>query len=319
MDLIIKNYRFSTPIIQILKQLQFYVQFRNGKLSQIDEKVAQDEIRVSCPFHKGGKEHKPSCYIYIGSSGRVQYGTFHCFTCDERGPFIKFVAACLDVDEDSALDWMTKNFTYTKSSSIQLGAPIQIRRNKSDKTYLDESELSKYQDWCPYLAQRGLNRAICKKYKVKYDPDTKQVLFPCYDLSNHLVMIHKRSTESKTFYLDKDIEKPLFGLDQIIKGGYRKAIITEGPFDALKASQFGFPAFATLGMLTDAQIDIINNSGIKYLYIMFDNDAAGESFKTKLKRKLKKTILTFEPKIPLSKKDIGDLDYDEFWSSINSI
>lgn len=131
-------------------------------------------------------------------------------------------------------------------------------------------------------------------------------------------MLHKRSIDTKMFYLDKDVEKPIFGLDKLVNANVRKILITEGPFDALKANQFGFPACATLGMLTESQIEQINATNLKSIYIMFDNDDAGESFKRKLKSKLKKTVLVFEPKIPNGKKDIGDLNYDEFWNSINN-
>ena len=318
MFLYIKNFKIKTSILDILNELKFYL--HGAKLRQIE--IKGDEIRVTCPFHKNGQESKPSCFIYIGSADserKAKYGTYHCFTCGESGPFEKFVAGCLDSSVDYAIRWLLARFPSERSSRVDLGSDIKLNLN-SEKFVksIDPAILEEYQDWCPYLAQRGLSREICKKFGVKYDPETRNVIFPCYDLHGNLVMLHKRSIDTKMFYLDKDVEKPIFGLDKLVNANVRKILITEGPFDALKANQFGFPACATLGMLTESQIEQINATNLKSIYIMFDNDDAGESFKRKLKSKLKKTVLVFEPKIPNGKKDIGDLNYDEFWNSINN-
>ena len=318
MNLIVGNYKVDAEIIDILKELRHYLAPINGKLNRIEEK--RDQIKVTCPFHKNGHEADPSCNIFTGDSETVRYGTFHCFTCDESGSFEKFVAGCLDLPEEIAINWIISRFPSTKISTVHMDPPIKINRTPTKKYVktIDKSILDTYQNWCPYLAKRGLSRETCRKYEVKYDSQNRQVVFPCYDVDGNLVMLHRRSIDTKMFYLDEDVNKPVFGLDKIVQNHISKAIVTEGPFDALKAVEFGFPACATLGNLDDDQINQINESGIKFLYIMFDNDAAGDKFKQKLKKSLKKTIWTYEPKFPSNRKDIGELTYEEFWNSINN-
>jgi hypothetical protein len=125
-------------------------------------------------------------------------------------------------------------------------------------------------------------------------------------------MMPRRSIDYKTFYLDYDMEKPVYCLDFIQKNHYSTAIITEGPFDVLTAYSYGYPAIGTFGNPSDYQIDQINKSCITVLYTMFDNDDAGRKFTRLVKSKLDKRILVVEVKLPEGKKDINDLSFEEF-------
>ena len=131
-------------------------------------------------------------------------------------------------------------------------------------------------------------------------------------------MMPKRSIDTKTFYLDKDQEKPVYCLDAIVKNNYKSAIITEGPFDCLTCWEYGFPAVATLGRLSDYQIEQLNKSGLNVIYAMFDNDAAGRSFAKVLKAKLAKRILVIDVQIPNNKKDINELSRQEFLQALEN-
>jgi DNA primase len=124
-------------------------------------------------------------------------------------------------------------------------------------------------------------------------------------------MLPKRSIDTKTFYLDKDVEKPVYCLDKIQKENYDTALIVEGPIDCLTGWEYGFPTIATLGRISDDQIEQINKSCINILYIMFDNDDAGRSFTKALKRKLAKRIIAIETQLPPGKKDINDCTREE--------
>jgi DNA primase len=308
-SVIVDNYIIDTPIIDILHRIQISV--TNGKLKDIKYNEGNDHITVTCPVHNGGRENKPAASIYIGDNSDIPMGFYNCFVCGSKGPFYKFVAECFDWSEDKAKEWLKINYGKQISAKTLLGGPIRL--NKTQKTtFVDTKDFDSYQSWCPYLAQRGISRATCTKFNVKYDPENRQVVFPCYDEFGHLVMFARRSIDSKTFFMDKNVEKPLFGLDKILKNGYTKAIICEGPFDCLTANEYGFPAMATLGSPSIEQIKKLSNSGIRSLYIMFDNDEGGRKFTEFLKKHIDKKILTTVVKIPNGKKDINDLTKDEF-------
>lgn len=307
-QLIIDNYVINKPIEEVLNLLR--LSLTNGKLKNIENKG--DNILVTCPHHDGGHENTPACNIYIGNDTKLPYGYFNCFVCGEKGSFLKFVAECFDAPESYAKSWLLKNFGGELiAKNLFIGEPIVLNKNKGIKKHLDESILDQYQTWTPYLAKRKLSREICELFKVRYDPKYRQVIFPAYDMKGNLVMLTKRSIDTKTFYLDKDVEKPVYCLDYIMKNNIKTVLITEGPFDCLTGWEYGFPTIATFGKISDYQIEQINKSCINIIYAAFDNDAAGRSFLETLKRKLTKRIIIIETKFPANKKDVNDLSKEE--------
>ena len=307
-QLIIDNYVINKPIEEILTLLK--LSLTNGKLKDIENKG--DNILVTCPHHDGGHEKTPACNIYIGNDTKLPYGYFNCFVCGEKGSFLKFVAECFDAPESYAKAWLLKNFGgELVAKNLFMGEPIVLNRNKGIKKHLDESILDQYQTWNPYLAKRKLSREICELFKVRYDPKYRQVIFPAYDMNGNLVMLTKRSIDTKSFYLDKHVEKPVYCLDYVMKNNIKTVLITEGPFDCLTGWEYGFPTIATFGKISDYQIEQINKSCINIIYAAFDNDAAGRSFLETLKRKLTKRIIIIETKFPAWRKDLNDLTKEE--------
>ena len=314
-QLIIDNYVINKPIEEILTLLK--LSLTNGKLKDIENKG--DDILVTCPHHDGGHEKTPACNIYIGNDTKLPYGYFNCFVCGEKGSFLKFVAECFDAPESYAKAWLLKNFGGELiAKNLFMGEPIVLNRNKGVKKHLDESILDQYQTWNPYLAKRKLSREICELFKVRYDPKYRQVIFPAYDIKGNLVMLTKRSIDTKSFYLDKDVEKPVYCLDYVMKNNIKTVLITEGPFDCLTGWEYGFPTIATFGKISDYQIEQINKSCINIIYAAFDNDAAGRSFLETLKRKLTKRIIVIETKFPAGRKDVNDLSKEELQEIIKN-
>ena len=314
-QLIIDNYVINKPIEEILTLLK--LSLTNGKLKDIENKG--DDILVTCPHHDGGHEKTPACNIYIGNDTKLPYGYFNCFVCGEKGSFLKFVAECFDAPESYAKAWLLENFGGELiAKNLFMGEPIVLNRNKGAKKHLDESILDQYQTWNPYLAKRKLSREICELFKVRYDPKYRQVIFPAYDMNGNLVMLAKRSIDVKSFYLDKDVEKPVYCLDYVMKNNIKTVLITEGPFDCLTGWEYGFPTIATFGKISDYQIEQINKSCINIIYAAFDNDAAGRSFLETLKRKLTKRIIVIETKFPAWRKDLNDLTKEELQEIIKN-
>lgn len=313
----VDNYEISTPLIEVITLLRLTL--TNGKLRDIKPwRSGEDNIVVTCPNnnHSGGQESSPACNIYVGENTDIEYGYFKCWVCDEQGSFVKFVSECFNSSEEYAKQWLISNFGVLAHEKIVIDDAINLQKARSVKTYrpkaLDASILNSYQTWHPYLAQRKLSREVCELFNVRYDPKLRQIVFPCFDVRGNLIMMPRRSIDYKTFYLDHDMEKPVYCLDFIQKNHYSTAIITEGPFDVLTAYSYGYPAIGTFGNPSDYQIDQINKSCITVLYTMFDNDDAGRKFTRLVKSKLDKRILVVEVKLPEGKKDINDLSFEEF-------
>lgn len=312
----VDNYIINKPILDILYRLRLAL--TNGKLKDIKTPSGgATNIVVTCPHHSDGREATPACNIYIGEDGKLPYGYFNCFVCGERGSFLKFVAECFDSSEAYAKDWLVKTFEGELiEQQVFLSDEIQIEKPKTKINKLDPAVLDTYQTWSPYLGQRKLSREICELFKVRYDPKYRQIIFPYYNEKGQLITLLKRSIDTKTFFIEAGIAKPVYGINKIFQNNIHTCVLTEGLFDCLLANQYGMPAIATLGNPSLEQFELINKSPISTIYLMFDNDSAGRSFTEKAHKYLSKRLFIIDVNI-IGKKDIGELSYDEFWKFIN--
>lgn len=318
----VRNTKISTPLLNIIKDTKSSI--FNGKLNVI--KPVGNNIRVTCvnPDHKGGHESRASAHVYIGESNdNVQYGTYSCFTCQLTCSFVHFVALAFEKSDLWAENWLIEKYADGTIEEELINLPkIELKSNNafnnSRQYFLNESILDEFESFHPYMSQRKLTKRIIEVFKIKYDPKTESIVFPVFDDKNNLVMLTRRSVEGKRFIIDKDKQKPLYLLNYIKEHGIKKVLLVEGQIDALTACVYGFPAIATIGSITEHQIEQLNRSGIRILYTSFDNDEAGKRFKRTLMKNLRKDILTVDVDISKTgKKDINDLTEKEFWQCID--
>lgn len=308
----IDNYYINEPIIDILNKLKY--QYPKNKLQNI--LVKSDEIVLTCPniAHSGAQEKNPDCHINLSTNTALPYGTFHCFGCGESGSFIKFVSLYFDSSFEVAKQWLIDSFGIKDQKIINFDNEIVVGKRNS-VCALDENQLAQYQPYCPYLQKRGISRELAMQFNIKYDPKQRQVIFPVYDIKDRLVMLAKRSIDTKTFYMSSGVEKEVYCLNKIIKNNYKYALLTEGPFDALSGWAAGLPTMATLGTISNYQIQKLNNSGLKVIYLAFDNDAAGRRFANYIKGNLSSGIFTIDIELPKNKKDLNELSQND-WEAI---
>ena len=312
----VDNYIIDTPLYDIVNRLRMTL--TNGKLKEIKSWTEGDSnIVVTCPsrHHKGGRESTASLNIYVGDNPKIAYGYCRCWSCEFQCQFTYFVAECFECSEDFAKNWLITNFGKLSSVAINLGEDILIKQKRTI-TGLPKNFLDTLQDWHPYLGQRKISREVCELFKVKYDPNTSQIVFPCFDVAGNLLMAPRRSVLYKNFYLDSNQEKPVYCLDYIIKNNIKKALLCEGPFDTLTGYTYGCPTIGTFGNPSPSQIAAINKSTIDILYLGMDNDPAGRRMANIIKAGLSPRIITKDVKWPNGKKDPNELSYDEFWQAI---
>lgn len=304
---IVKGKIIKTPIMEILKKLKS--ELSNGKLSYIDRKET-GWIRVSCPFHSSGLEKNASAGIYNGDDPKIEKGTIHCFTCGAYYPLYKVVSECLEKSENYAKKWLLDNFEHSVIEETTDLKPITLSKSKPD--YLNESSLDTMQSWHPYMAKRKLNQDICNKFKIKYEPSTGCIVFPVWDDKNNLIMLTKRSVNSKMFYIDKDKEKPIYLLNYIKNNNIKEVILCESQINALTLLGWGYNSIATFGCnITPYQFKLLNKSGIEHYYLALDADAAGYKGIRRFYKYIRKDVFIDVIEIPKG-KDVNDLTEEEF-------
>lgn len=309
MKLIINNKCIDTPIPVILKKLKS--ELKNGLLSDVGE-VERENVLVTCPNHKNGMERHPSCNIYCREDNpNVEYGKAHCFTCGYTASLPQFIGKCFEETEAFGKEWLLENFGTSYNSNYLCLPEINLDKSKKNK-FLNENELKKYAFYHPYMWKRKLSKNVVDYFKIGFDSKSNSITFPVWDSSNRLVMITRRNVDSKIFNIPKDVEKPVYLLNEVIKQGITRIIVTEGQIDALTAWSYGVPAVATMGSPSCKQIQSLNFSGVRIIITMFDNDAAGKRFTKKIDELIRKDIILLHAKLPRVAKDINDLTQQQF-------
>lgn len=305
-EIILDNYVIDTPIVDILYEVK--KQLHGKKLKDIVEKG--DNIMVTCPSHKNGQENKPSLSIYCGSDPSKEVGIFHCFTCGEDGTLAKFISMCFDVDnEEFGKNWLIKHFGNLSEDSLLVLPELDLTKPKA--SYLQESDLSIYKDYHPYMEKRKITKEVAKKFKVKYDDVTKCIVFPVWDERNNLVFISKRSILNKRFYLPKDIEKPVYLLNFIDTA--KPVIVCESQINTLTCWGYGLQAVGLFGTGSSYQYDILKKSGIRNYFLALDGDDAGNKGIKKFIQNTRQDAIVSVIILPRG-KDVNDLSYEEFIS-----
>lgn len=316
-ELIINNHIIDASLEKILKTLKS--ELTNGKLSIIENKGG--EFRVTCPSHKGGAERHASMNICATNEGPIEFGYCHCFTCGFAGPLYHFVAECFDKDDEFGKEWLLERFgntlLYERTSKYLETLDLDLTKNSvlRKMSSLDESKLDTYlkslQTWHPYMSKRKLSREVCEKFEVRYDAKSNCIVFPVYDENNNLYMMTKRSVEGKQFYIDKNIDKPVYLLNHILNNNINYAIICESQINALTCQSLGLSAVATFGCnITKRQFDLLNKSCIRHFILAFDGDDAGNRGVHKFINNIRKDVFVDVLKLPRG-KDINDLTKDE--------
>lgn len=305
-DLIIDNHVIKKDIKAILTLLKS--QITNGKLSVI--KYDPESVMITCPFHKDGLEKNPSCGIYVGN-GDIMWGTTHCFTCGYKGPLYEVIASCLDISTTRAKKWLCDNFTERVNDNdliYKFDSPINLSNVKKKEKYLNESILNDFQSWHPYMEKRKLTKEVCEKFEVKYDPQTECIVFPVRDIKGRLKFLTRRSVNTKQFIIDKDVEKEVYLLYNVL--AEREIYVCESQINALTLQSWGYPAVALLGTGTEYQYDQLKKSNALKFNLCLDGDDAGRKGTKRFIQNFPNNFITVV-KIPEG-KDVNDLTKEQF-------
>ena len=80
---------------------------------------------------------------------------------------------------------------------------------------------------------RKLSKAVCDKFKVKYDALSESLVFRVWDTNGKLWMLTRRSVKNKTFIIDKEKEKPVYLMNFILERNLDEVTVCESQINAL--------------------------------------------------------------------------------------
>lgn len=325
---------FNVDLETILNEL--VTQLRINNIPYISKmKESGNSIQITCPYHNGGMERKPSAGI------RKSDGMFHCFACNEVHTLPEVISYCLGYTDDilgkEGWKWLVKNFATVQveeRKDVQIDCSRVTRDSfgvSEDKNiarnYISEEELDTYRYTHPYWAKRKItSERIIELFDLGYDKKTRCITFPVRDIDGNCLFVARRSVKTKFFNYPEGVEKPLYGLYEIyeelrsIEREYDtldydlrmdEIIVCESMIDALTCWEYGKYAVALNGLGNDLQFKQLRKLPCRKLILATDNDSAGQKARKRIRQHIKNKLIT-EYVLPENRKDINELSREEF-------
>jgi len=185
--------------------------------------------------------------------------------------------------------------TNTKNKSKAEAAMQSTNDNTASTTpAIDPESFYQHIHQTTYFQDRGISQEVIDRFKLGYDPSTKQVIMP---VKGEFYI--RRSTDPMAqnkdrYRLPAGIKKELFNAEALSQK--KPVFITEGIIDALSIITAGhealaLPAATDINLLKDEIKKRIEAQSLPELILCLDNDEAGQKAAHELSEYLKKNKL----------------------------
>jgi len=274
-----------------------------------------NNIQTCCPYHKDGKERKPSGGITTVETPRAEAGVFHCFTCGMVATLPQLISHVFGFIDDGKYGekWLLENFssykTTTRKDVLVKALQNLFQAPTQGQKYVTEEELQTYRYTHPYMYKRKLTNEIIEKFDVGFDKSTNCITFPCNDINGNCLFITRRSVVGKFYNYPAGVDKPVYALDKI-EQGTSVIVVCESIINTLTLWSWGIPSVALLGTGTMSQYEILRKFNARKYILAFDGDEAGDKAILRFKKNVPNKLIDYY-EIPRG-KDVNDLTYEEF-------
>jgi hypothetical protein len=236
--------------------------------------------------------------VHVNPEG---YSGFNCFTCHQHGNLTQLITKLgsfrAEGDDDKE-QWYRQLALRTMMAEVpEEFVPWDEARNAHQLEEMDPLDAALHlrmyplawedRDAMRYLKGRGVTKAAATALDIRYDPDSRRVLFPVYDWEQKLFGFTGRTTLPGPYgrghpkvrdYAGLRKERCLLG-EHLMQDG-KPTLVVEGLFALAHMVSIGVRGFcnpvATMGShMSEAQRDILVDAG-QPIYLLYDDDAAGD-------------------------------------------
>jgi DNA primase len=202
-----------------------------------------------CPFH----DNRDSAALNVSKESPYPYRCWNS-SCAATGTLLRLVETRGNMTAMQALRFLFKYQTDTSSlrellvRHVDEEDPYDIwPESRLDAVRIDyDSDL--VSPSTQYMLDRGFTIETLKHFEIGYSVVRHRVVIPVRDETGALVGFSGRAIDpgQEPRYWDKGLPKRfvMFNMNNAI--GHKEVIITEGPLDAMKVSQAGFPCVVAL-------------------------------------------------------------------------
>jgi len=245
----------------------------------IPEAYGRKEIQIRCPFHKDGRERRPSLCV------NLENGLFFCHACGRGWSLMTFLIE-LGVDKGTAVE---------EVRDLDLG---RVPAGEPETIVIPEWIIAGWKRKCPLaLLEAGFSMDVLKEYEVGYDEERSRIVFPVRDHRGRLVAIQGRNLVGEPRYkMYKEELEDILGFkiphvplkrcvwnlnrwyDRGFRGSIDELILVEGVKKALWLIQHGFQNTVSIfsSYMSDEQFSLLSRLSIKRVISLLDNDDAGK-------------------------------------------
>lgn len=224
----------------------------------IEHRQFYGELITICPFCDKEK------HFYI----KAEDGCYLCHHCGEKGSWSQ----------------LTQKISGDKYIPLESKPQLYLPAPKP-KLQIDVSRALTYHQQLPiriteYLtgSQRGLTQDTIKQFQIGWDGNS--ITIPIFDQQGTLTNIKHRRDPAKDkgskLWSEQGSTASLFNV-AVLNQPHEYVVITEGEFDTMIATQYGFPAVSSTGGAGTFKSDWLQYfEHISKVYICYDTDEAGE-------------------------------------------
>lgn len=282
-------------------------------------RVDNEEALAQCPAHarRTGKERSRGDW-----SVNTESGQHNCFSCGFRGPFYLIVKEVLGLGNEEAIDFVKSKGSIDRAFQNLTGEGLFINELAEEYTEADLALFVNVPDWVCH--ERDVEPWACDEYGVLWDEKKGRWITPVREWKTNKLMGYQEKGHDDRYFRNrpKGLEKglTLFGVNQH-KGD--TALLVESPLDVVKIraaldEPVGLGSYGAT--ITDEQLNLMQDMGIKRLVSGLDNDKAGDlSNRDLIPRCRGRFHLEFYDYDETDAKDPGDQeDYDICESYVNA-
>jgi DNA primase len=275
----------------------------SGSGIDVMSEVDSDYI-IFCPYHNNSRS--PAGEIDKSS------GVFFCFSCQKIADLVEFV-----MHTSGRTYFEAARFIKSKEIETDLTQDINKKLfSKPEYVQYDQVLIKRLNQQAlespramRYFNGRLITDSSVKLFQLGFSEKQDMVTIPVHSPEGMEVGFVGRSIEGKDFKNTPGLPKSkvLFNLHRVKTAD--KVYVVESSFDAIRLSQCGFPAVATLGAnVSNTQTDLLQKY-FNNVIVIADNDEAGGNMKTKIVERLGSRVSVV--KLDKQYKDIGDMSDED--------
>lgn len=276
--------------------------YADGNLG-ITESSKGRQLLTRCPFHKGGKERKPSFYW------NMENGLFYCQSCQVGGGLSSFMTL-IGMDKKTiqeTLDGIDMKWVKKTRQCLSKKDPL------TSNPVLPETLLSMFDRTPLALTRAGFCPELLEEMEIGYDIRQHRITFPIRDVTGRLIGISGRADgkyiEPRYKFYRKEFDSivPGYALEKgrtlwnvhrlwaahvtgcNLRGWQPVTVLVEGFKAALHLIQHGYKDTVALmgSSMTDTQRFILSTIG-GIVFVFLDNNEAGQRGADKVMEELRR-------------------------------